>query len=310
MSDTATRVLVAVAAIPVILLLAYLGGYFWFAFIAAVAIGSLLEFRGMAAARGARVQTGPMIAGSLLLIAVFLHERLASDLAILFSGAIALPVQWQDFIWITLLFGMLVLTRELGRHEGSALLNLGASFLGLFYLGLFLGTAVGIREVFSPVEFPLVRVFGTALPDAAQLSRLDTWGGFTMISILGTIWMCDTAAYFGGRAMGRHKLFERVSPKKTWEGAFWGLAAAIATMLALKFLWLEYLAPVHAVLMGAMVGTIGQVGDLIESLLKRDAQVKDSSALIPGHGGVFDRFDSLIFVSPALFLYLDFIVFA
>ena len=310
MSNTRTRVLVACTAIPVILLLAFLGGYFWFCFIAAVAVGALIEFRAMAAARGARVQMVPMIAASLLLVAVFLHERLTSDLARLFGGAVALPVQWQDFIWIALLFGLAVLGRELARTEGSALLNVSATFLGVFYLGLFLGTAVGVREIFTPVEFPVVRVFGTALPDASQAAQLDRWGGFTMISILGAIWMCDTAAYFGGRAMGRHKLFERVSPNKTWEGAIWGFAIGIATMLAMKFLWLEYLAPVHAALMGAMVGTIGQIGDLVESLLKRDAQVKDSSVLIPGHGGVFDRFDSLIFVSPALFLYLDFVVFS
>lgn len=110
--------------------------------------------------------------------------------------------------------------------------------------------------------------------------------------------------------MGRHPLFPRVSPKKTWEGAIWGFLGAVGSMSAAKLLVLTYLTWEHALVMGVLIGTLGQIGDLVESLLKRDADIKDSSTLIPGHGGVFDRFDSFIYVSPALFLYLDFVVFA
>jgi phosphatidate cytidylyltransferase len=123
-----------------------------------------------------------------------------------------------------------------------------------------------------------------------------------------SIWICDTAAYFGGLSMGKHRLFLRVSPKKSWEGAVWGFAGAVATMVLFQYTLLPYLAFHQAIIMGVIIGIFGQVGDLIESLLKRDADVKDSSGLLPGHGGVLDRFDSLIYVSPILYLYIDFII--
>jgi phosphatidate cytidylyltransferase len=135
------------------------------------------------------------------------------------------------------------------------------------------------------------------------------WGGLTIIAIFASIWICDSAAYFAGRAIGRHKLFERVSPKKTWEGAIAGFVGAVLAFVAAKALVLPYLSFSSAIICGAIIGSFGQLGDLVESLMKRDAGVKDSSALIPGHGGIFDRFDSLLFVSPLLYFYLDFIVF-
>lgn len=310
MSNLAARVLVAVVAIPGILALAYLGGYFWFVFVAAVFVAASLEYAVMCRAKGAEPQTGVMIAGGLFVLAAFLHERLGMDAAAIAGGNIPLPFQWQAIIWVALLFVLVSTSVELFRNRGSALLNLSVTFLGVFYLGLCLGTAVGLREIFSASEFPLSRIFGVAVLDAAQQVQLTRWGGSMVMSVLVTIWLCDTAAYFGGRAMGRHKLFERVSPKKTWEGAVWGFAGAVGAMVAARSLALPFLSVTDAIVLGAMVGTIGQIGDLVESLLKRDAGVKDSSALLPGHGGIFDRFDSLIFVSPALFLYLDFVVFA
>ncbi len=130
-----------------------------------------------------------------------------------------------------------------------------------------------------------------------------------VISLFAIIWICDTAAFHVGSALGRHKLFPRVSPNKSWEGAVAGFVAALLAAAAAKYLVLEFLTLGSAVLIGAIVGIFGQIGDLVESLLKRDAGVKDSSTLIPGHGGVFDRFDSLLLVSPLVYLYVDFILF-
>ncbi len=290
--------------------MAWLGGYFWALFIAALIIGVLVEFSAMGRAKGAAPQTAVMIVTGILFLAVFLNERLSCDIPALTGLTMPWPLQWQAFLWIALLFGITAPLVELFRNRGSALQNLGLTFLGTYYIALFLASAVGIREIFTIAEFPVGPVFGTAQLDPSQLSRLNTWGGGTVIAMLATIWMCDTAAYFGGRAMGKHKLFPRVSPKKTWEGAVWGFAGAVLTMVAARFLLLEYLSLTHAIALGALIGVFDQFGDLVESLLKRDAGIKDSSALIPGHGGLFDRFDSLIFVSPVVFLYLDFIVFA
>ncbi|MCB2206105.1 phosphatidate cytidylyltransferase [bacterium] len=310
MSNTGTRVIVAVIAIPGILLLAWLGGYAWALFIAAVMVVALQEFAAMARAKGTAPQTAAMILAGLALLLVFLHERLSADIPALLGGGIPWPLQWQAFIWILLLFMPAVLLIELFRNREGPLLNVAATVLGAVYIGLFLGSAVGMREIFSVLEFHVGPIFGTADLTAAQMSQLDSWGGYTVISVLASIWLCDTAAYFGGRAMGRHKLFPRVSPNKTWEGAIWGFVAALAGMLIAQQWLLGYLQVGEALVIGAIVGIIGQLGDLVESLLKRDAGVKDSSTLLPGHGGVFDRFDSFIFVSPAVFLYLDFVVFA
>jgi phosphatidate cytidylyltransferase len=309
-SNTGTRVLVAVIAIPGILLLAWLGGYAWALFVAAVMVVALYEFAALARARGAETQRGMMVVAGLALLLVFLHERLSSDIPALLGGGIHWPLQWQAFLWILLLFTPAVLLVELFRNRPGPLMNTAATVLGALYIGLFLGSAVGMREIFSVVEFHVGPVFGTADLSPAQMTQLDDWGGFTVIAVLVAIWLCDTAAYFGGRAMGRHKLFPRVSPNKTWEGAVWGFAAALAGMVAAQQLMLDYLTLTQALVIGGIVGILGQLGDLVESLLKRDAGVKDSSTLLPGHGGVFDRFDSFLFVSPAVFLYLDFVVFA
>jgi len=129
---------------------------------------------------------------------------------------------------------------------------------------------------------------------------------FFTITMLASIWICDTAAFAVGRKMGKHKIAISISPNKSWEGGIAGLIAAIFTWQCAC----AYLSPLHeislstSIAMGLIAGVFGQVGDFAESLLKRDAGVKDSSSLIPGHGGVLDRLDSILFVSPLAYLYL------
>ena len=132
-------------------------------------------------------------------------------------------------------------------------------------------------------------------------------GGFLIIFIFASIWICDSAAYYIGTAFGKHKLFPRVSPKKSWEGAIAGFVFAILTMIASKVIFLDFLSWNSTIGIGIIIGILGQIGDLIESLFKRDSGVKDSSGLIPGHGGIFDRFDSLIFSAPWILILLNLI---
>ena len=116
------------------------------------------------------------------------------------------------------------------------------------------------------------------------------------------VWAMDTAAYAAGRGFGRHALAPTLSPKKTWEGAAAGFAAAIAVCLAFqKFKLYESVSPLQAVVIGVIIGSMGQLSDLAESMVKRDVGAKDSGALLPGHGGVFDRFDSYILCAPAVY---------
>lgn len=134
-------------------------------------------------------------------------------------------------------------------------------------------------------------------------------GAWFLVSLMALIWFADTVAYFSGKALGKHKLAPRVSPGKTWEGAVGGVLAA-AAWVQLSSLWpgsfgealLQRWSWWAVVLIAVFLAAISIVGDLFESLLKRRAQVKDSSNLLPGHGGVYDRIDALFPVAPMALL--------
>lgn len=194
-------------------------------------------------------------------------------------------LKFFDFYFLILIVLIVISLFELFRNSGSAIINLGTSLLGIFYVGLFSSSLLFVREFYTV--------------DYAR-------GGFLIISLFASIWVCDSAAFFGGTALGKHKLFSRVSPNKSWEGTIFGLIFAVVTMVAAKLILLDFLSWVDIIMLGIIVGTIGQIGDLIESLIKRDAGVKDSSNLIPGHGGIFDRFDSLLYSAPVVLIYLTY----
>lgn len=120
------------------------------------------------------------------------------------------------------------------------------------------------------------------------------------------IWLSDSVAYFIGKYLGKHKL-TRISPNKTIEGTISGVISAVICSLILSRIYPDILTILDGLIIGLIVGIFGVVGDIFESLIKRYSEVKDSSAIIPGHGGVLDRFDSLIFVTPIIFIYLHFI---
>ncbi len=116
-------------------------------------------------------------------------------------------------------------------------------------------------------------------------------------------WANDTFAYFAGHSFGRHKLYERISPKKTWEGFAGGLVGSVVGALAV--MWLLHpraLTPAGAIVVGLGAGVLGPLGDLAESMVKRAAGVKDSGTIIPGHGGLLDRIDALLFVAPWVYV--------
>jgi phosphatidate cytidylyltransferase len=125
-----------------------------------------------------------------------------------------------------------------------------------------------------------------------------------VIAALVMTWANDTCAYFAGRLFGRHKLYPEVSPNKTWEGFFGGMAGSVAGMFIARWVALSALTAQDCVVLGLVGGVLGPLGDLCESMLKRAYQVKDSGWLIPGHGGLLDRVDALLFNAPALYLYV------
>ena len=313
-SNLTTRVLTAVVAIPIILLICIAGGMYFFGFIALASALALTEFYGLAKAKGSKPLVGLGVFCGFLVNLSFYHAQLQTMLIdfLRTQSLIAAPFPSQaQFLLITLIASVVLISLvELFRNNGSAIMNIATTLMGVLYISLFFGTFIGIREHFRPLDFPMLRYFSSesSFTNLATIDQVYRWGGYTVVSIFAIIWICDSAAYHVGMMMGRHKLFPRVSPNKSWEGAVAGFLAAIGSAIAAKYVILDYLPLGSAIVIGVIVGTFGQLGDLIESLIKRDAGVKDSSTLIPGHGGVFDCFDSLLLVSPLVYLYLDYIL--
>ncbi len=311
LKNLTARVLVALVAIPIILWLTMLGGYFFFLLITVISSFVLYEFYGLAEAKGAKpLKTLGLVVG-VIINAVFIYERFQIDiykfLVDHFEIHLSLLSQHQFLAVVLIKFLLFTMLIELFRTKGSPIINIAATITGVLIISLCFGTLISLREIF-PSGFPAHKFFAADITNDQRLAQINLWGGYTVIAVFATIWICDTAAYFSGKALGKHKLFVKVSPNKTWEGAVFGFIFSILTMTAAKIFVLEYLSYQHAIVLGMLIGVFGQVGDLIESRFKRDAGVKDSSSLIPGHGGVYDRFDSLIYISPIVYLYINFAV--
>lgn len=269
--NVAKRVLISVIGIPIILAASYLGSPYFFTFVLVVALISFYEYAMLVKTKGAHINTW---LGFLSIIFLLINQ---------------MSNVFDSHIFLIILL-VLLTSVELFRNKGSVIFNIGSTLLGIFYIGLFAGSLLGIREFYP------------------QIGDLYTRGGYVIISLFVGIWICDSAAFFAGTALGRHKLFPRVSPNKSWEGAIFGFLFAVISLLLLKPVMLDFLSWTNCLVIGMIIGTIGQIGDLIESLIKRDAGVKDSSNLLPGHGGIFDRFDSLLFTAPVVFLYMKYFV--
>ncbi len=137
------------------------------------------------------------------------------------------------------------------------------------------------------------------------LALLRTFGGDAVLLVLLVAWVADSGAYFAGRFLGKAKLYEAVSPKKTWAGAWGGLAGSLAGAALLKVIHFHQLAWIDVFLIAIPGGILGQMGDLAESMIKRSTGVKDSGSLLPGHGGILDRIDAVLFIAPYVYVYIQ-----
>jgi phosphatidate cytidylyltransferase len=128
---------------------------------------------------------------------------------------------------------------------------------------------------------------------------------YWLIVALCTAFFADTVAYFFGRAFGKHKLYPAVSPKKTWEGSVGGVIGSVLATVGVGSLWtIPELPVLHAIALGVLASFVGQSGDLVESMIKRTFGVKDSSNILPGHGGMLDRIDAMLFVAPVVYYFV------
>jgi len=196
-----------------------------------------------------------------------------------FSGTVVLALGVLLVI-AGLTFGLIVVA-DVRQYLRAAY----SSLFAIFYVGLMLSTLVPLR--FSP---GVAEQLGTAIPQR-----------YLLMLLFGVVWIGDACAYFVGRGIGRHRLFPHISPKKTLEGSLGGLAGSMLLAWALGRWWRTSDMGV-VLLIAALAAIAGQTGDLAESALKRSADLKDSGALLPGHGGLLDRVDSLIFAAPVVWL--------
>ncbi len=282
MGELAKRVSVAVVGIPFILAFIYLGGWYFGGLLAVVAALGALEFFRLARRKDIEPFDIPGAGAAALIVLAAVAWGVAESPARLWSITIALII----------LFGTIAIWRR--GVDGRPLAAVSVTVAGALFVGGTLAYAVWLRE------FPKS---STAL----TLRTMDltvAWRGTVLVLFpLVITWVNDSLAYFVGRAIGRHKLIPRVSPGKTVEGAVAGVLGGIAVSLALG---LRLIGPANGIdvapliwaLAGAVIAAVAQIGDLMESLLKREAGVKDSGALLPGHGGVLDRFDALFFAIP------------
>ncbi|WP_290508648.1 phosphatidate cytidylyltransferase [Alistipes sp.] len=187
----------------------------------------------------------------------------------------------------------------------------GMAFLLLLMPLLFVCELYRKREnPAANIAVTLLGVVYVALPFSLLLYlpilSTDAWTPWVVVAYVAIIWVNDVCAYLVGMTVGRRKLFERLSPKKSWEGFFGGLAGAVGAGLAAGHLLGASLAAWAGLALVAAV--VAVAGDLAESMFKRAAGVKDSGSLIPGHGGVLDRFDAMLLSAPFVFVYMIFVM--
>lgn len=133
---------------------------------------------------------------------------------------------------------------------------------------------------------------------------IDGWQPIVLLSVFVTIWVNDSGAYLFGISLGKHRLFERISPKKSWEGFIGGALATLGSGYVFS-LYIPQLNLLEWLIFSEIIVVFGTFGDLIESLMKRTVNIKDSGNVLPGHGGLLDRFDSMILAAPVIFIYLS-----
>jgi phosphatidate cytidylyltransferase len=232
----------------------------------------------------------------------------------LFERTETKPQKWVGTITGTLFYftGVFKLYKSvLYRGDLPVLIGIAFVFLSLVMISI-IELFRAKSKPFENIAITITGIFYIAVPFLLiNLMTIDKYGLFLsfnfwpVLSVFILIWCNDTFAYLTGRLIGRHKLFERISPKKTWEGFLGGVVFAMSAGIFLAYLQDE--SYVKFVVYALIASVIGTLGDLVQSMLKRSVDVKDSGTILPGHGGILDRFDAVLFVVPVIFFLENFV---
>jgi phosphatidate cytidylyltransferase len=260
------RVLTSILLVPVLFVVVWLlpPVYFVGLVIIAAAIGQY-ELYAMARTRGIKPLTVfGLVLGALIILTMYRPIP---------------PYRGGTLFWITLCILAVIVARIFSRRSvEGAFEDIAITAFGIFYVALLFAFQVAIH----------------AGPPGKN------W----LVFLYLVIWASDTGAYYVGTAFGKHRLYEKISPKKSVEGLIGGVLASVLVAVLCKLWLVPSIVTIEAAVLGAVLALVGTVGDLAESLIKRSAGVKDSGTIIPGHGGILDRMDSMLFAAPVLFYYL------
>jgi len=271
------RILIYALGIPAWLFLIWKGDFYYTIFILICTVLALGEFYSITENNGSQPLRWMGMVSSVF-IADYYYRRPDIILHEMQDGVIA--------IGGIILIIILTCIWELFSEKENPGQNISATLAGILFIPVLLGTAIDLRQ-------------------------FDDWAGTQLtLTLVIAIWACDTVAFILGTLFGTKKIFPSISPKKSWVGSISGLVASLGVFIAFhKQGWLgDYFSLKDAIVFGIITGFFGQIGDFLESSLKRDAGVKDSGTLLAGHGGVLDRFDSLIFATPLAYLYVHFLM--
>lgn len=280
-SETTQRVLVAAVGIPLAVAAVYLGGWILALLLVTVAVLAALEFYRMAEKKGARPLrlVGAALAAAFVLLAGLAASGGPNDAGFATLTTVGVLVTASAAIW----------TRG---TAGEPLLATATTIFGAYYTGALIAFGLFLRHM-PGIE--------------------GAWHGTAIVfaPVLVT-WASDTFAYFVGRRWGTRKLIPRVSPGKTVQGATGAVIGSVVVAVAYSYVLQSFstyhLTIIDAAVFGLLISVAAQIGDLAESLFKRDSGVKDTGTLLPGHGGVLDRFDSLLFTLPLAYLFFSVVI--
>jgi phosphatidate cytidylyltransferase len=277
MSNLTQRVLTAIVGVPLLYFIFYLGGIpFLILILMVIFLGGLESFK-LLETKGVSSEKELGLISSLIL-----------GLSAYF-GYFYLSV----FFTIVIIFVLIFQIRK--QDLSNFITGISATLFEIVYLGWFLSHAILLRNVDHNSNIKNY---------AETVQGLKHPGFFYVFFVVSCMFLNDTGAYFVGRWRGKRKLIPRISPGKTVEGTIGGIVSSIFTGEAVNIIFKSPLEFYWAFLFGFIIGVIGVLGDLVESLIKRDAGIKDSGGILPGHGGILDRFDSLILAFPVSYYFV------
>jgi phosphatidate cytidylyltransferase len=251
-----------------------------------------------------------LLAGAAIVVALyefcFLARRVGAkpDVVVAYGATAALLVlfafNWLELLYLVVpLFIVAALVSEMlrGAPFDKMILSVGSTVLGVLYVSFLGGHLLAVRTGFAHSFIaPETFTFGAGLVSKSLSTHLLS---FFFLVLMGS----DTGAYYTGRLLGKHKLAPSVSPGKTWEGAVGGMVASLLAACLAHYWFFPELELSAALPLAAVMNVLGVVGDLTESALKRGAKAKDAAQILPGHGGLLDRLDSLLFNAPLLYYF-------